>query len=158
GGMLANGFTPQYAEAIYNQIRGFGEYGFPESHSGSFALLAYASSWLKCHHQAAFTCGLLNSQPMGFYAPAQLVQDAARHGVELRPADVTASDWDCTLEEPAPGTCREFRVRPSIHGDGDDENLPRATAVVQCTDGPALRLGLRMVRGLAEDAGRRIAE
>ena len=80
----------EFAEAIYRQILGFGEYGFPESHSASFALLVYVSSWLKCHHPAAFCAALLNSQPMGFYAPAQLVQDARRHGVEVRPADVNA--------------------------------------------------------------------
>jgi len=89
------------ADAIYHQILGFGEYGFPESHSASFALLVYVSSWLKHHHPAAFCAALLNSQPMGFYAPAQLVQDARRHGVEVLPADVNASDWDCTLENGA---------------------------------------------------------
>ncbi|HTG97719.1 MAG TPA: error-prone DNA polymerase [Burkholderiales bacterium] len=120
-GMKANGYRAEFADAIYRQILGFGEYGFPESHSASFALLVYVSSWLKCHHPAAFCAGLLNSQPMGFYAPAQLVQDARRHGVEVRPPDVQASDWDCTLE----------------HG--------------------ALRLGLRMVSGLGEKEGRRIA-
>src|SRR5207245_8451512 len=98
-GMLERGYERDYFERIFEQIKGFGEYGFPESHAASFALLAYASSWLKCHHPAAFTCALLNSQPMGFYAPAQLVQDARRHGVEVRPPDVMLSDWDCTLEE-----------------------------------------------------------
>jgi error-prone DNA polymerase len=120
-GMRANGYSAEFAESIYRQILGFGEYGFPESHSASFALLVYVSSWLKCHHPAAFCAALLNSQPMGFYAPAQLVQDARRHGVAVRPPDVNASEWDCTLE----------------HG--------------------ALRLGLRMVRGLAEATGKRIA-
>jgi error-prone DNA polymerase len=120
-GMGENGYRAEFADAIYRQILGFGEYGFPESHSASFALLVYVSSWLKCHHPAAFCAALLNSQPMGFYAPAQLVQDARRHGVEVRGPDVNAADWDCTLEA------------------------------------GALRLGLRMVRGLAEAAGRRIA-
>ncbi|MGH8519622.1 MAG: formyltransferase family protein, partial [Panacagrimonas sp.] len=87
-GMKANGYSAQFAEAIYRQILGFGEYGFPESHSASFALLVYVSAWIKCHHPAAFCAALLNSQPMGFYAPAQLVQDARRHGVEVRPPDV----------------------------------------------------------------------
>jgi error-prone DNA polymerase len=100
-GMQANGYSAEFAEAIYRQILGFGEYGFPESHSASFALLVYVSSWLKHHHPAAFCAALLNSQPMGFYAPAQLVQDARRHGVEVLPADVNASDWDCTLENEA---------------------------------------------------------
>jgi error-prone DNA polymerase len=120
-GMRENGYSAEFAESIYRQILGFGEYGFPESHSASFALLVYVSSWLKRHHPAAFCAALLNSQPMGFYAPAQLVQDARRHGVEVRPPDVNASDWDCTLEE------------------------------------GALRLGLRMVSGLSEAEGRRIA-
>ena len=120
-GMRGNGYSEAFADAIYRQILGFGEYGFPESHSASFALLVYVSSWIKCHHPAAFCAALLNSQPMGFYAPAQLVQDARRHGVEVLPPDVQASDWDCTLE------------------------------------GRALRLGLRMVGGLGEKEGRRIA-
>jgi error-prone DNA polymerase len=120
-GMKANGYSEQFAEAIYRQILGFGEYGFPESHSASFALLVYVSAWIKCHHPAAFCAALLNSQPMGFYAPAQLVQDARRHGVEVRPPDVQVSGWDCTLE------------------------------------GGAVRLGLRMVSGLTEAEGRRIA-
>ncbi len=97
-GMRARGYSAEYAEQIYQQIRGFGAYGFPESHSASFALLVYASLWLKCHHPAAFTAALLNSQPMGFYSPAQIVQDARRHGVTVRPADVTTSDWEATLE------------------------------------------------------------
>jgi len=97
-GMLERGYTREFAEAIYRQILGFGEYGFPESHSASFALLVYVSAWLKCHKPAEFCAALLNSQPMGFYAPAQLVRDAQRHGVEVRPVDVAASTWDCTLE------------------------------------------------------------
>ncbi len=100
-GMRANGYSAEFADSIYRQILGFGEYGFPESHSASFALLVYVSSWLKHHHPAAFCAALLNSQPMGFYAPSQLVQDARRHGVEVRPPDVNASDWDCTLEDGA---------------------------------------------------------
>jgi error-prone DNA polymerase len=100
-GMRRNGYPPEFGEAIYKQILGFGEYGFPESHSASFALLVYVSAWLKRHHPAAFCAALLNSQPMGFYAPAQLVQDARRHGVAVRPPDVGASDWDCTLEQGA---------------------------------------------------------
>ncbi len=100
-GMEARGYSRRFAEQIFQQIKGFGEYGFPESHAASFALLAYVSAWLKCHHPASFLCALLNSQPMGFYGPAQLVADARRHGVEVRPADVAASDWDCTLEEGA---------------------------------------------------------
>jgi error-prone DNA polymerase len=101
--MAVNGYRAEYAERIFEQIKGFGEYGFPESHAASFALLAYASAWLKCHHPAAFTAALLNAQPMGFYQPAQLVQDLQRHGVIVRPVDVTASDWDCTLERERDG-------------------------------------------------------
>jgi len=102
-GMLERGYRREFAEAIYRQILGFGEYGFPESHSASFALLVYVSAWLKCHEPAAFCAALLNSQPMGFYAPAQLVQDAQRHRVEVCPPEVTASGWDCTLEGPQEG-------------------------------------------------------
>jgi error-prone DNA polymerase len=97
-GMARNGYQAEFAEAIYRQILGFGDYGFPESHAASFALLTYVSSWLKCHEPAAFAAALINSQPMGFYAPAQITQDARRSGVLVLPVDVTRSDWDCTLE------------------------------------------------------------
>ena len=96
--MRARGYDERFARQIFSQIQGFGEYGFPESHAASFALLVYSSAWLKCYEPAAFTCALINSQPMGFYAPAQLVRDARDHGVEVRPVDVCGSDWDCTLE------------------------------------------------------------
>ncbi|HEY1378586.1 MAG TPA: error-prone DNA polymerase [Gemmataceae bacterium] len=108
-GMKARGLGRQFAEQVFNQIRGFGEYGFPESHAASFALLVYVSAWLKRYYPAAFTAALLNSQPMGFYAPAQLVSDARRHGVPVRPADVNACDADCTLE-PAPGDSPALRL------------------------------------------------
>jgi len=98
-GMVRRGYEPQFAAQCFKQIEGFGEYGFPESHAASFALLVYASAWLKCHHPAAFAAALLNSQPMGFYAPAQIVRDAIEHGVEARPPDINASRWDNTLEE-----------------------------------------------------------
>jgi error-prone DNA polymerase len=101
-GMTERGYKAEFAESIYRQICGFGEYGFPESHSASFALLVYVSSWLKCHEPAAFLAALLNSQPMGFYGPSQLTQDARRHGVEVKSADATVSDWDCTLEDEPP--------------------------------------------------------
>jgi error-prone DNA polymerase len=94
GGMTRRGYTPEFAERCFDQIKGFGEYGFPESHAQAFGWLAYVSSWLKCHHPAVFTAALLNSQPMGFYAPAQLVRDAQAHGVEVLPVDVGMSDWD----------------------------------------------------------------
>lgn len=103
-GMMSRGYQRDFAERCYNQIKGFGSYGFPESHAQSFAKLVYVSSWLKCHHPAVFTCGLLNAQPMGFYAPAQLVRDARDHGVEIGPVDVNFSDWDNSLERGDDGT------------------------------------------------------
>ncbi|MDE2619762.1 MAG: error-prone DNA polymerase, partial [Sphingomonadales bacterium] len=103
-GMTRRGYDPDFAERCFEQIKGFGEYGFPESHAQAFGWLAYVSSWLKCRHPAVFTCALLNSQPMGFYAPAQLVRDAREHGVEVRPVDVNASAWDSTLERRADGS------------------------------------------------------
>ncbi len=107
-GMLERGYTQEFAEKTFSQIEGFGSYGFPESHAASFALIAYASSWLKCHHPDVFCCALLNAQPMGFYAPAQIVRDARLHGVEVRPVCVNASLWDCTLE---PGNGERLAVR-----------------------------------------------
>lgn len=124
-GMLDRGYTQEFAERIYKQMLGFGEYGFPESHAASFALLVYDSAWLKCYEPAAFTCALLNSLPMGFYAPAQLVRDAREHGVEVRPVRVESSFWESTLEP------RE---------DGQ----------------PALRLGMRLVKGLSEAGAKRL--
>lgn len=121
-GMLARGYTEAFATQIYQQILGFGSYGFPEAHSASFALLAYASSWLRCHHHPAFVAGLLNSWPMGFYAPAQLIYDARRHDVIFRPVDVQHSDWDCTLEAGAEGRpevrlgLRLVSGLPEVHG------------------------------------------
>ena len=128
-GMVANGYERSFAEAIFKQICGFGDYGFPESHAYSFALLAYFSSWMKCHEPAVFLAALLNSQPMGFYGPSQLVQDARRHGVQVRPADVAHSDWDCTLE---------------AHDDGGEQ--------------PAVRLGLRLVASFPEAAAQRVTQ
>lgn len=97
-GMLKNGYSETFAAQVFEQIKGFGSYGFPESHAASFALLTYASCWLKCHEPAAFACALINSWPMGFYSPDQILQDARRHHLQIRPVDVTASDWDCSLE------------------------------------------------------------
>ncbi|MFG0283772.1 MAG: hypothetical protein ACF8R7_05060, partial [Phycisphaerales bacterium JB039] len=99
GGMLERGYTPQFAERCFEQIKGFSEYGFPQSHAASFALIVYVSAWLKLYEPAAFAAALINSQPMGFYAPAQIVRDASEHGVEVRQVDVNASGWDCSLEE-----------------------------------------------------------
>ena len=123
--MSARGYPAQFIARIFEQIKGFGSYGFPESHAASFALLTYASCWLKCHEPAAYACALINSWPMGFYNPDQILQDARRHGLEIRPVDVHHSDWDCSLE-------------PAGH------------------DQPAIRLGLRMVRGFREADARRI--
>ena len=120
-GMVARGYDQEFAERTFGQLEGFGSYGFPESHAASFALIAYASSWMKCHHPDVFCASLLNAQPMGFYAPAQIVRDAREHGVEIRPVCINASRWDCTLEAV------------------DDVNF-------------AVRLGLRMVRRLANNA------
>ncbi len=128
-GMLKNGYEQDFADRIFEQIKGFGSYGFPESHAASFALLTYASCWLKCHEPAAFTCALINSWPMGFYSPDQLLQDARRHHIEIRPVDVRYSDWDCSLE-------------PIEHPD--------------YTRNLAIRLGMRMVRGFREDDALRI--
>lgn len=118
--MAARGYDRDFAARCFSQIEGFGEYGFPESHAASFALLVYASSWLKRHHPEVFTCGLLNSQPMGFYAPAQLVRDAREHGVDVRPADINHSDWDCTLEpKPTGGLALRLGLR-LVDGAGQD--------------------------------------
>ncbi|MBY6129036.1 error-prone DNA polymerase [Qipengyuania aquimaris] len=129
--MVTRGYDRDFAQRCFNQIRGFGEYGFPESHAASFAHLVYVSSWLKCHFPAAFACALLNSQPMGFYAPAQIVRDAAEHGVRVLPADVNLSQWDCTLEEIGKGGADH----------GDSGRLEKHIA---------LRLGLRQIDGLPE--------
>jgi error-prone DNA polymerase len=109
--MVARGYDPEFSQRCFNQIKGFGEYGFPESHAASFALLVYVSSWLKCHYPAVFACALLNSQPMGFYAPAQIVRDAREHGVEVRDVDVNFSDWDSTLEPAGTGWALRLGLR-----------------------------------------------
>jgi len=110
-GMLARGHTPEYADRVFRMIMGFSGYGFPESHSASFALLVYASAWLKRHHPAAFAAALINSQPMGFYQPAQIVRDAKDHGIEVRPIDVNHSRWDCTLEDGPTGPAIRLGTR-----------------------------------------------
>ena len=123
-GMTRRGYTRDFAERCFKQIEGFGEYGFPESHAASFALLVYASSWIKCHYPDVFCAAILNSQPMGFYQPAQLVRDARQHGVEVREADVNFSAWDCTLEPASEGNCHRFAVRlgfRQIQGLNEDE-------------------------------------
>lgn len=127
-GMRAKGYTDEFAEQLFNQIRGFGEYGFPESHSASFALLVYASSWLKCYYPAVFAACIINSQPMGFYAPSQIISDARRHGVDVLPVDVNASDWDCTLEQ--------WRQHREVSW--------------------AIRMGWRMLKGISQTVAERI--
>jgi error-prone DNA polymerase len=128
-GMRQRGYSAEFAERIFKQIKGFGDYGFPESHAASFALLAWVSSYLKCHYPAAFTAALVNSQPMGFYRPSQLLQDAQRHGVRVLPIDVQHSDWDCCLA---------------------------ATSHKTANGQPAIRLGLRLVAGLNQQAALRL--
>ncbi|NNU81180.1 error-prone DNA polymerase [Halovulum dunhuangense] len=142
-GMVANGYDRDFAEHCFRQIEGFGEYGFPESHAASFALLVYASCWLKAHYPDVFCAAILNSQPMGFYAPAQLIRDAREHGVELREVDINHSDWDCTLEPDA-------APQPVA--------MAHQQLVGTMKNAHAVRLGLRHVKGLAEgDAARLMA-
>jgi DNA-directed DNA polymerase III PolC len=143
-GMLANGYTREFAERCFQQIEGFGEYGFPESHAASFALLVYASAWLKCRYPDAFATALLNAQPMGFYAPAQIVRDAHEHGVEVRPPDINHSHWDATLE---PGPRAAERLH-ELHQEMRDD--------VHTTH--AIRLGLREIKGLKEEDAKLIVE
>ena len=123
-GMIGNSYEREFAERCFKQIEGFGEYGFPESHAASFALLVYVSAWIKCHYPDVFCAAILNSQPMGFYQPAQLVRDARQHGVEVREADVNFSEWDCTLESMGPDARHRFAVRlgfRQIQGLNEDE-------------------------------------
>ena len=128
--MQAKGIAPEFAERVFEQIRGFGEYGFPESHAASFALIAYATAWLRCHYPAEFTCALLNAQPMGFYMPATIIDDAKRHGVSIRSIDVQSSSWDCALE-PCAESAGGFAVRIGLRylkgiGENDADRIVRA--------------------------------
>jgi error-prone DNA polymerase len=132
-GMVKRGYDHAFAEKTFKQIEGFGSYGFPESHAASFALIAYASSWMKCHHPDAFCAALLNAQPMGFYAPAQIVRDARQHGVEVRPIDVNASRWDCTLETSGG---RYMAVRLGLRMARDLANADGAAIVAARGDDP----------------------
>jgi error-prone DNA polymerase len=165
-GMIAKGYERDFAERTFKQIEGFGSYGFPESHAASFAKIAYASSWMKCYHPDIFCAALLNAQPMGFYAPAQLVRDAREHGVEMRPVCVNASRWDCTLEEASSSPSRDGEGDHAEHGGGVASRACAITPPPPCgSPSPRnrgeetlpLRLGLRMVKGLANDHGARIA-
>jgi error-prone DNA polymerase len=147
-GMAAKGYDRDFAERCFRQIEGFGEYGFPESHAASFALLVYASCWMKCRYPDVFAAAMLNAQPLGFYAPAQLVRDAREHGVEVREVDVNLSDWDCTLELLPP---RERGEGARIH--------PRHAAMTEHIRAThAVRLGLRQIVGVKEDDMRKLVE
>jgi error-prone DNA polymerase len=170
-GMTTRGYDRTFAEHCFGQIEGFGEYGFPESHAASFALLVYASAWIKCHYPDVFCAAIINSQPMGFYQPAQLVRDARAHGVEIRPADVNFSDWDCTLELTSPDrhSGAEQSEEPGIHNPGAgnmDSGLaaepvigPRDFARVRWRRSGmthAVRLGFRLIQGLGEDEAKKL--
>ncbi|HZZ62556.1 MAG TPA: error-prone DNA polymerase [Roseiarcus sp.] len=179
-GMAARGYDRGFAERCFRQIEGFGEYGFPESHAASFALLVYASCWMKCRYPDVFAAAMLNSQPLGFYAPAQLVRDAREHGVEMREVDVNLSDWDCTLEAlpPLPGLGERVGVRgradlpdedgeaphpspsaissPRERGEGIHPRHASMAPFIRATH--AVRLGLRQIVGVKEDDMRRLVE
>jgi error-prone DNA polymerase len=149
GRMIARGYDQDFARRCFDQIKGFGDYGFPESHAASFAHLVYVSSWLRWKYPAAFACALLNSQPMGFYAPAQIVRDAREHGVEVRPVDVNHSEWDCALEPPLPLAGGDRGVGMSVRSNRPTPNPSRKRE-------GSLRLGLRQVDGFRLDAATRI--
>lgn len=160
-GMTGRGYDQAFAERCFRQIEGFGDYGFPESHAASFALLAYVSSWLKRHYPEVFACALLNSQPMGFYAPAQIVRDARDHGVEVRPVDVNHSAWECTLEpaESGPGRPRPS-ARPGLEPmePAESGTSGQASGCRRESARPfALRLGLRQIKGLREEEATLVA-
>jgi error-prone DNA polymerase len=164
-GMVAKGYERDFAERTFRQIEGFGSYGFPESHAASFAKIAYASSWMKCHHPEIFCAALVNAQPMGFYQPAQIVRDAREHGVEVRPVCIAASEWDCTLEASVPPLDFEGRGTACNAVEG---LLAAEGPLHHPSDGPPplqmqgrncylpIRLGLRMVKGLSEKDAIRI--
>lgn len=146
GGMLDKGYEEDFAESIFKQIEGFGEYGFPESHAASFALLVYVSCWLKCHEPAAFLCAMLNSQPLGFYDPSDLTQDARRHGVIVLPVDVNESQWDHSLVEPQCLSAEQIRTRSTSAIQNTLDPLPQG----------AVRLGLRLVAKLSVSGANRL--
>ena len=164
--MMAKGIEQEFAERVFDQIRGFGDYGFPESHAASFALIAYATSWMKCHYPAEFACSLLNSMPMGFYSAATIVDDAKRHDVEVRPVSVEAPWWDCTLES------TDLPPIPVSENVGSYSHETVAAAMVPCptptvadhdpspaqspAGGLAIRMGLRYIKGMRADEGERI--
>ena len=168
-GMLERGYERDFAEQLFRQIKGFGDYGFPESHSASFALIAYISSWFKCYHPAAFCCALLNSQPMGFYAPAQLVKDAQRHGVKVLPVDVNESLYDCTLEFDRTNRSRKKKWGQSKNsfksGKGNRDDDRKFYSDPNFSDpnlspsfSPKLRIGFRLVKGMSEPGANAVVE
>jgi error-prone DNA polymerase len=176
-GMLKRGLSQQFAENVFMQLRGFGEYGFPESHAASFALLVYVSCWLKHHYPDVFCAAMLNSQPLGFYAPSQLVQDAIKNGVEVRAADINHSDWDCTLElrehlvplSKSSGSWTSHTLAPlspssGRRAGGEGEVFPSDTASQKTVERGSenskysLRLGLRMIDGLGQSTAQSIVE
>ena len=140
-GFVERGISREFADRLFSQIKGFGEYGFPESHAASFALLVYASAWIKVHHPLEFACALVNSQPMGFYSVSSIVRDAQNHGVTVLPPDIERSDWDCTIER-----------WENQQGGGEAGRSERGSSL------KALRLGLRIVKGIGEDVALRIAK
>jgi error-prone DNA polymerase len=155
--MVARGYDEVFATRCFAQIKGFGEYGFPESHAASFAHLVYVSSWLKCHYPAAFACALLNSQPMGFYAPAQIVRDAQQHGVEAREVDVSFSKWDATLEDSSPNSCTQPGEGQPLAPEPAAAPHPLPVSTGRGNSGPALRIGLRQIDGVRKDEIAKIA-
>jgi error-prone DNA polymerase len=167
-GMTKNGYELAFAEQIFAQIQGFGEYGFPESHAAGFALIAYQSAWLKCHEPEAFLAALLNSQPMGFYSPSTLVQDAQRHGVVVRPVDVTRSDWEAVLEDPdcgarlvaadAADTLPSLRAHSFVPLAAGDDALDDHAGQPEQGSRPAVRLGMNLIKGMDQAAALRIAD
>ncbi len=170
-GMTANGYEHDFAERCFSQIEGFGTYGFPESHAASFSLLVYVSAWIKCFHPEIFACSLLNSQPMGFYQPAQIVRDAREHGVTVLPVDVNHSDWDCTLEQ-IPSPPIGGRGRGPSRGDGrvrwecsNASGIPHLTPTLSAPGGGeegivpfVLRLGFRQIKGFSESDAERLVD
>jgi error-prone DNA polymerase len=170
-GMVANGYSRDFATRCFNQIEGFGTYGFPESHAASFSLLVYVSAWIKCFHPEVFACALLNSQPMGFYQPAQIVRDAREHGVEVLPVDVNRTHWDCTLEDSAGHASFETRLTGAPQDDGVFDGIKKIRHPEEAAEQPsrrthdaypassrrlALRLGFRQIKGFSQDDAQRL--
>jgi error-prone DNA polymerase len=151
-GFVRKGISREFGEKLFEQIKGFGEYGFPESHAASFALLVYVSAWQKAHYPAHFACALLNSQPMGFYSPSSIVRDAQAHGVTVSDVDVTRSHWDSTLEAPSDGEATDDAAKS--HPFGCSEAAPEGECSAKRM--PTLRLGFRLVKGFPEKSAERV--